>query len=162
MMKPTHNLLKEARTMARSITVRKSSAAPMMALALFFGTACAANVVTITPVEAGKVKIVKKGSKMVLKGIGKLGRKMSKSKVKVSRKAGKSIERVGKKGSKGIDKASRGIKRAVRKTKVGRKLDNARRNAGRWKTKQLNKAFRNNRGKAGRFAKNVVDLATPF
>ena len=148
--------------MPSSITVRKSFAASMMALALVFGAAGAANVVTITPAEAGKVKIVKNGSKMVLKGIGKLGRKMSKSKVKAFRNAGKGIEKVGKKGGKGIDKVSRGINRAVRKTKVGRKLDNARRNAGRWKTKQLNKAFRNNRGKAGRFAKNVVDLATPF
>ena len=148
--------------MTNATTLRKSLAAPMMALALVFTAAGAANMATVTPAEAGKVKIVKKGGKLLLKGIGKAGKGMSKSKVKVFRKAGKGMQKASRKGAKGMDKLGKGVNKTVRKSKVGRNLDNARRNAGRWKTKQLNKAFRKNRGKAGKFAKGAIDLVTPF
>jgi hypothetical protein len=148
--------------MINATTIRKSLAAPLMAFALIFTAAGAANVATIAPAEAAKVKIVKKGGKMVLRGIGRLGGKMSRSKIKVFRNAGKGMQNASKKGTKGIDRVSKGINKTVRKTKLGRSLDNTRRNAGRWKTKQLDKAFRNNRGKAGRFAKNLINGVTPF
>ena len=148
--------------MTNTKTLRTSLAASMMAVAVAFTAVGAASVVTATPAEAGKVKIVKKGGKLVLKGIGKVGKKMSKSKIKIVRKAGKGLKKGSRKGTKGIDKVSRGANKLVRKTKAGRKIDNARRKAGKWKTKQLNKAFRKHRGKGGRFVKGVVDAVTPL
>lgn len=143
-------------------SICNSIAASLVAVTMAFTAAGIVSVATVSPAEAGKVKIVKKGSKLVLKGIGRVGKKMSKSKVKFVRKTGKGLSKGSRKGTKGIDKASRGVNKMVRKTKTGRKIDNTRRHARNWKTKQLNKAFRNNRGKAGRFAKEAVDLVTPL
>ncbi len=148
--------------MQNTNSIRNSLAASLMAVTMAFTAAGVVTTFSATPAEAGKVKIVKKGSKLVLKGIGRVGKKMSKSKVKVIRKAGKGMSKGSKKGTRGIDRASRGVNKTVRKTKLGRKLDNTRRQARVWKTKQLNKAFRNQRGKAGRFAKEAVDLVTPL
>ena len=141
-------------------SIRKFITATILSITLAIGAASAVTMVTTTQAEAGKVKLVKKGGKMVLRGIGRVGTKMSKSKNKVIRNAGKGLKKGSRKGTKGIDKASRGVNKIVRKTKTGRKIDNARRKAAKWKTKQLNKAFRKNRGKAGRFARNVLDAAT--
>ncbi|MEM9732049.1 MAG: hypothetical protein AAF903_01030 [Pseudomonadota bacterium] len=146
--------------MPQIIKIRNAVAATIMTLAMALTTATTINTVTVTPAEAGKVKIVKKGSKMVLKGIGRVGKKMARSKNKNVRKLGRGLAKGSRKGTKGINKASRGVNKAVRKTKLGRKIDNTRRNANRWKNKQINKAFRKNRGKAGRFAKDVLKAAT--
>ncbi|MEL6503531.1 MAG: hypothetical protein AAFQ10_03655 [Pseudomonadota bacterium] len=140
--------------------IRQTVGATLVAFTLAIGGGGVIAGVTATPAEAGKVKIVKKGSKMVLKGIGRVGKKMSKSKIKIVRKAGKGVSKGARKGRKGIDKASRGVNKAVRKTKTGRKIDNARRNANKWKNKHINKAFRKQRGKGGRFARNVLKMAT--
>lgn len=140
----------------------KSLAVPLMALALVFAGAGAANIATVTHAEAGKVKIVKKGGKLLLKGIGRAGKAASRSRVKFVKKAGHGMQKVSKKGGRGIDKASKGGTRLIRKTKAGRTVHNTWRNAGRWKTKKLNEAFRRCRGKACNFGKGVIDIATPL
>lgn len=132
----------------------------MIAVTLALGGGGFVAGVTATSAEAGRVKIVKKGSKMVLKGIGRVGKTMGKSKNKHVRKLGKGVSKGSRKGTKGIDKASRGVNKMVRKTKVGRKIDNTRRHANRWKNDKINKAFRKKRGKAGNFTKNALKLAT--
>ena len=133
-------------------------AMPMIAIALVF---TAANVTTVTPAEAGKVKIVMKGSKMVLKGIGKAGSKLSKKKGVVG-KIGKGMQKASKKGQKGLKKADGAVKKAMRKTKLGRKIDNGFRNAQRFQQKQIDKAFSKCKRKGCRIAKGAVEVAAPM
>lgn len=133
-------------------------AMPMIAIALVF---TAANVTTVTPAEAGKVKIVMKGSKILLKGIGKAGSKLSKKKG-LAGKIGKGMKKASRNGQKGLRKADGAVKKAMRKTKTLRKIEKGYRKAQRFQQKQIDKAFSKCKRQACRIAKGATELAAPF
>jgi hypothetical protein len=133
-------------------------AMPMIAIALVF---TAANVTTVTTAEAGKVKIVMKGSKVVLKGIGTAGSKLARKKG-LAGKIGKGMQKTSKAGQNGLKKANGAVKRAMRKTKPLRKIDNGIRKAQRFQQNQIDKAFSKCQRQACRLAKGAVEFAAPL
>ena len=158
--------------MMTATILRKSLVTPMMALALIFTVASATNLASVPQAEAASVvKKVKIGGKFVGKGFAaleKAGRKAQKKRgivgkaggiLKNSGKAGKNVTS---KFNKGVSKASNAGNKLVRKTKIGRKADNAVRKAGKWQNKQINKAFRKCRGTACNLGKEAVKFVAPL
>ncbi len=149
-------------TTHRNATIQTKPARRLAMILLAITTVFSLNGVALDTAVAGKLKLARKSGKLILKGIGRAGKAASKSKHKWLRKAGRALQKGAKKGSRKLDNISRAGTRAIRSTKLGRKTQKAWRNAGRWKTKQLNRAFRQCRGRACQLGKTAADFATPF
>lgn len=122
--------------------------------------------------HAGSLKKkVQVGLKFVGKGLAKVekaGEAAQKKRGIVGKAGGilKNVAKGGEKGvkgaEKGIGKVSKGANRLIGKSKLGRTAQKAYRKAGNWQTKQINKAFRNCRGKACNLAEGAVKFAAPL
>lgn len=150
-------------------TFTKSVMVPAMAFMLAFA---GASLSTSAPAQAASAK---KKVEFGLKFTGKTFRNLERAGRKAQRKRGigrvtggilKAVGKGGRGVTKGISRGVRGVSRAtnraISKSKVGRGIRNGFRKAGRWQNKQINRAFRNCRGKACKFTKGAVKFVAPL
>jgi hypothetical protein len=115
-----------------------------------------------------KVEFGLKWADKGLKGVVKAGEKAQKKRG-IEGKVGGIIKNWGTRADKGVNaaekgvtKASRAVDKTISKSKVGRAAQKGYRNAEKWQNKEINKAFRNCRGKACDLGKEGVKFAAPL
>jgi hypothetical protein len=143
----------------------------MFLLAFTFSFAAAENVSPNHAFAASKAEKAKKGLKFTGKAFDKLRKAGEKAQQKrgISKGFGKAMANIGRSGgkatkglSKGIGKVQKGTSKILSKSKAGRAMQKGYRNAGKWQNKQINKAFRNCRGRACQFGKDIAKTAAPL
>ena len=149
----------------------KALAVPLLALTFVLAPSFTpTGHVDIAHAKSAKKK-VEFGLKIVGKGLAKVEKagKAAQKKRGIVGKAGgilKNAAKGGQKGvkaaEKGIGKVTKGANRLIGKSKLGRTAQKAYRKAGKWQTKQINKAFRNCRGKACNIAEGAAKFVAPL
>ncbi len=154
--------------------VARAASKLLIAVTLTFAVpmagAITVNTVAAEQAHAGTKKKFKFGMKVLkkgMRGVEKFGGKMARKKGVVG-KIGKGLRKGAHNGRKGITKVQRGMKKfdnvkrgIIRKTKVGRTLDNGIRKANKFRTKVLDRATENCRGKYCKTLRNGADLFVP-
>lgn len=151
------------------IVSKKAAIVPVIAAVMAIAVS---TTVAPSPAEAAspvkKVQVGLEFGARTFRALEQAGRRAQQSRG-IGRVTGGILKQVGGAGNnvssglaRGVGTVSNGINNAVGRTPAGRTVQGAVRGAQRWKTDQVNQAFRHCRGLACSVAKDVVNFALPF